>query len=93
MTWIAHSRNEAQAEKEVRRIFRLSQKYGQKWTIGMEVGTTASILDRHLVSQGGVVLFAIDSRNRIAWEMIDPMYWDEGLYRQVVTRLLAESNR
>ncbi|HIA26972.1 MAG TPA: hypothetical protein EYN79_02470 [Planctomycetes bacterium] len=93
VTWIAHSRNEAQAEKEVRRIFRLSQKYGQKWTIGMEVGTTASILDRHLVSQGGVVLFAIDSRNRIAWEMIDPMYWDEGLYRQVVTRLLAESNR
>ena len=93
MTWISHSRSQINAEREVRDIFRLTQDFGRDWAVGMEIGTIAPILDRHLVPQGGVVLFAIDSRNQIVWEMIDPMFWDEGLFRQVVTRLIAESDR
>lgn len=93
VTWISHSRSQINAEREVRDIFRLTQDFGRDWAVGMEIGTIAPILDRHLVPQGGVVLFAIDSRNQIVWEMIDPMFWDEGLFRQVVTRLIAESDR
>ncbi|MGE4632264.1 MAG: hypothetical protein AAEJ47_04440, partial [Planctomycetota bacterium] len=58
---------------------------------GVQPGQETGVLERHLVSHGGTLLMAIDSEGILRWEVIDPMFWDEGLYRAIIERLLLNS--
>ena len=62
------------------------------WAYGVQAGQDPGVLERHLVNYGGTLLMAIDSEGILRWEVIDPMYWDEGLYRAIITRLLNSSS-
>ncbi|MEC9475820.1 MAG: hypothetical protein VX764_02145 [Planctomycetota bacterium] len=62
------------------------------WAYGVQEGQDQGVLERHLVNFGGTLLMAIDAKGILRWEVIDPMFWDEGLYRAIITRLLNEAD-
>ena len=57
-----------------------------EWVIGVDV-TGDGAHAQHAVTTGGVTLVVTDPEGNFAWQLIDPMYWDEGLIRNVLERL------
>lgn len=68
--------------QDVARVHRLG------WAMGIDVGPENTAHTAYQVPTGGTVLFVIDTKGEIAWQLIDPMHWDEGLIRRVLERLL-----
>ncbi len=59
-----------------------------EWAIGIDVGYDAAAHTEHFVQPGSGTMFVTDQEGRMAWQLIDPMGWDEGLIRSVIARLI-----
>ena len=92
VVWISGILREDRADREIASMKSLAASKNLGWTFGVQAGQEKGILDRHLVSHGGTLLFIIDKDKKVRWEVIDPMFWDKGLYRSVIRRLLAEGS-
>ena len=88
VVWISSVLRRERADKEAASMAAIANKNLLGWAYGVQPGQEAGIIERHLGSHGGTLLLAIDSDGLIQWEVIDPMFWDEGLYRTIINRLL-----
>ncbi len=91
VVWISTVLREERAQKELNSLTRIALEKKLNWAYGVQPGIDAGVVERHLGSHGGTLLMAIDNEGRIQWEVIDPMFWDEGLYRKIIQRLLNDS--
>jgi len=64
----------------------------EEWSIGIDVGYNAAAHTEHFVQPGSGTMFITDQEGRMAWQLIDPMAWDEGLIRSVLARLIDPSS-
>jgi hypothetical protein len=63
------------------------------WTVGVDQGgSEAPVHLAHQVLSGTVTIIQSDADGKVAWELIDPMHWDEGLIRSVIERLLPPAD-
>ncbi len=58
--------------------------------MGLDAEPGNPIYAAYNVNRGGCHLFLADSNGVLVWHIIDPMYWDEGLLRAVVQRILED---
>ena len=92
VVWISGILRGDRADREIASMKSIATAKNLGWTYGVQAGQEKGILDRHLVSHGGTLLLIIDKNKKVRWEVIDPMFWDKGLYRSVIRRLLAEES-
>ena len=92
IVWISGILRGDRADREIAAMKNIATSKNLSWTYGVQAGQEKGVLDRHLVSHGGTLLFVIDKEKKVRWEVIDPMFWDKGLYRAVIRRLLAEGS-
>ena len=80
----------APLERERQGVYEQIEKHQiQHWTVGVDVGGDGAHNGHHIVT-GGVTLIVSDADGNVAWQLIDPMYWDEALIRRVLERLFPE---
>lgn len=92
VVWISGILRGDRADREIEAMKSIAAAKNLGWTYGIQAGQDKGVLDRHLVSHGGTLLVLIDADKKVRWELIDPMFWDKGLYRTVIRRLLAEGS-
>ena len=92
VVWISGVLREERGPVESAAMMKIAQSKNLGWKIGVQAGQDKGVLDRHLVSHGGTILFLLDAEKKIRWEVIDPMFWDEGLYRTIIRSLLASGS-
>ena len=90
VVWISSVLRKERADREAASMAAIANKHLLGWAYGVQPGQEAGVIERHLGSHGGTLLLAIDADGLIQWEVIDPMFWDEGLYRTIINRLLHE---
>ncbi|HIG04296.1 MAG TPA: hypothetical protein EYQ08_00970 [Planctomycetes bacterium] len=88
VVWISSVLSSSRAETEAAAMTAIAVENRLGWSYGVQPGIEAGVIERHLGSHGGTLLLAIDDEGLLQWEMIDPMFWDEGLFRSIITRLL-----
>lgn len=88
VVWISSVLSSSRAETEAAAMSAIAVENRLGWSYGVQPGIEAGVIERHLGSHGGTLLLAIDDEGLLQWEMIDPMFWDEGLFRSIITRLL-----
>ena len=91
VVWISGVLRAERAGREANAMTEIAIQKKLGWSFGVQPGQETGVLERHLVSHGGTLLMAIDSEGILRWEVIDPMFWDEGLYRAIIERLLLNS--
>ena len=89
--WVALALHEGGTlDRERAAVFKiLEERQLYDWTIGVDV-TGAGAHNQHAITTGGVTLVVSDAEGNFAWQLIDPMYWDEGLIRTVIRRLFPD---
>lgn len=92
VVWISGILRSDRADREIAAMKSIAAEKNLGWTYGVQAGQEKGVLDRHLVSHGGTLLLIIDAAGKVRWEVIDPMFWDKGLYRNVIRRILAEGS-
>ena len=92
VVWVSGVLRAERADREAAAMTEIAIEKKLGWAYGVQAGQDPGVLERHLVNYGGTLLMAIDSEGILRWEVIDPMYWDEGLYRAIITRLLNSSS-
>ncbi len=92
VVWISGILRGDRSGREIEAMKSIASSKNLGWTYGIQAGQEKGVLDRHLVAHGGTLLLLIDSEKKVRWELIDPMFWDKGLYRTVIRRLLAEGS-
>ena len=90
VVWISSVLRKERTDKEAASMAAIANAKLLGWSYGVQPGQEAGVIERHLGSHGGTLLLAIDADGLIQWEVIDPMFWDEGLYRTIINRLLHE---
>lgn len=92
VVWISGVLRAERADREAAAMTQIAIEKKLGWAYGVQPGQDPGVLERHLVNYGGTLLMAIDAEGILRWEVIDPMFWDEGLYRSVITRLLKSAS-
>ena len=92
ISWIGVSMREDQAEREAVAMQTVAQRNQLGWAIGYDLGPTPEVLGAFNVNMGSVTMFVLDHRGRVAWEIIDPMHWDQGLIRYVLRRVIDQAD-
>ncbi|MDE0961140.1 MAG: hypothetical protein OSB09_10195, partial [Planctomycetota bacterium] len=88
VVWISSVLRDTRTEIEAAAMSGIALEKELGWSFGVQPGIEAGVVERHLGSHGGTLLMAIDGEGILQWELIDPMFWDEGLFRSIITRLL-----
>ena len=91
VVWLSSVLRAERAPREANAMTEIAIERKLGWSFGVQPGVEAGVLERHLVAHGGTLLMAIDSEGIVRWEVIDPMFWDAGLYRSIIKRLLDNS--
>ncbi|MGE4618308.1 MAG: hypothetical protein AAEJ04_00705, partial [Planctomycetota bacterium] len=92
VVWLSSVLRAERADREAQSMAQIAIDKKLGWSFGVQPGQEAGILERHLVPHGGTLLMAIDAKGILRWEVIDPMFWDEGLYRVIISRLLKSTS-
>ena len=70
VVWISGILREDRADREIAAMKSLAASKNLGWTFGVQAGQEKGILDRHLVSHGGTLLFIIDKDKKVRWEVM-----------------------
>ena len=64
----------------------------ENYALIFDVDQPQSIHANYFVNRGSPNLFVIDAEGQVQWHIIDPMHWDEGLFRGVLKRTFKSEN-
>lgn len=86
--WFGFSMTERSLERERGNMVAVARKNRLGWTMGIDRGPDFPLHQQHGLTQGGTTLILTNTDGTTEWLLIDPMYWDEGLIRRVLERVL-----
>ena len=86
--WVSFAMREGEIlTKEERAMREFLDHLGvAEWTVGIDIGAS-NVHPSHGTEAANVVMYVTDGEGKLAWMLIDPMDWDEGLIRRVIERL------
>lgn len=69
-----------------------AQRYGIDAALGLDPLPDSPAHNDYHATRGTCDFYLVDGDGNVAWRIIDPMFWDEGLLRAVAKRVYASAD-